>query len=151
MKFALDSNVILYFEGLNDELRQHRAQTLVSVIGKPNIVVPIQALLETFNRLSRAIGWTKVSAAAQTDIWFRHFKTQVTSNEVFEHAQELVVGHGFQVFDAVILAASNVAGASVLFSEDMQHGFFWRGVTIINPFSNDSDIFLRSLRYSKPH
>ena len=82
MKFALDSNVILYFEGLNDELRQHKAQTLISVIDKSNIIIPIQALIETFNRLSRAIGWTKSSAFAQTDFWFRRFKTQSTSEEI---------------------------------------------------------------------
>ena len=151
MKFALDSNVILYFEGLNDELRQHKAKTLISVIDKSNIVIPIQALVETFNRLSRAGGWTKSSASAQTDFWIRRFKTQSTSESVFEQAQELVVKHDFQVFDAIILAAANVAGASVLFSEDMQHGFFWRGVTIMYPFSNESDFFIDSLQKDKPH
>ena len=151
MKFALDSNVILYFEGLNDEVRQHKAQSLVSVIGRPNIVVPLQALIETFNRLSRAAGWTKPRAAAQTDLWFRRFKTQSTSEDIFEQAQELVITHDFQVFDAIILAAANAAGASVLFSEDMQHGFYWRSVTILNPFSSDCDVFIRSLSQARPH
>jgi predicted nucleic acid-binding protein len=56
------------------------------------------------------------------------------SASAFRQATSLVEHHEFQVWDAVILAASAEAGAAVLLSEDMQHGFHWSGVTIVNPF-----------------
>jgi hypothetical protein len=39
------------------------------------------------------------------------------------------------IWDAIILAAASEAGCRVLLSEDMQEGFTWGGVTIINPFA----------------
>jgi predicted nucleic acid-binding protein len=47
----------------------------------------------------------------------------------------LVTAHRFDIWDAVIVSASAEAGCRVLLSEDMQDGFVWRGMTIINPFA----------------
>ena len=57
--------------------------------------------------------------------------------------------HGFQAWDAIVLAAASAGGASVLLSEDMQDGFKWRGVAIANPFvEKPSPIVQRILRKS---
>jgi predicted nucleic acid-binding protein len=39
----------------------------------------------------------------------------------------------------VILAAAAEAGCRLLVSEDMQAGFTWGGVTIVNPFAAKPD------------
>ena len=49
-------------------------------------------------------------------------------------ALRLVTAHQFQVWDAVIWAASQHTGAAVLLSEDMQDGFTLNGMTVVNPF-----------------
>jgi predicted nucleic acid-binding protein len=49
-------------------------------------------------------------------------------------ALELAEQHGLNIWDAIILSVSASAGCRLLLSEDMQHGFEWRGVTIINSF-----------------
>ena len=67
-------------------------------------------------------------------LWIEHCELLDQSVASFRKALDLVSRHGFQVWDAVILAASAEAGAAVLLSEDMQHGFIWDGVTIVNPF-----------------
>lgn len=66
---ALDTNVLVYFEGMNDAPRQARAIEAVARIGHGRLVVPAQ-------------------------------------------------------------------GADLLLSEDLQDGFAWRGVTIVNPFAD---------------
>lgn len=43
--------------------------------------------------------------------------------------------HRLQTFDAIILAATAEAGCDVLYSEDMQNGFEWEGVRVVNPFA----------------
>jgi len=50
-------------------------------------------------------------------------------------AAELVKKYHFQLFDAVIVAASKENDCAVLYSEDMQHGLVVeKSLTIINPF-----------------
>lgn len=34
-----------------------------------------------------------------------------------------------------MLSASAEAGAAMLLSEDMQDGFVWRGLTVVNPYA----------------
>lgn len=46
----------------------------------------------------------------------------------------LAADHNLQVWDALILSTAASAGCRVLLSEGMQHGFVWRGCTIVNPF-----------------
>jgi predicted nucleic acid-binding protein len=151
MKFALDSNIILYFEGIDDKHRQNIAQHLVSLIGRPNLIVPIQALAECVNRLSKVSGWSRPMACSQMNLWFERFATQDTTRAVYGAAEDLSVRHGLQFFDSIILASAHVASADVLLSEDMQDGFCWRGVTIINPFAVAPNPLMRSMLPTKSH
>jgi predicted nucleic acid-binding protein len=59
-----------------------------------------------------------------------------TTHAVFGTALDLAADHQLQMFDAIILAASAEAGCRMLLSEDMQDGFVWRGVTVVNPFAD---------------
>lgn len=47
----------------------------------------------------------------------------------------LAAGHGLQIWEAIILAVSAEARCRLLLSEDMQDGFTWRGLTVVNPFA----------------
>jgi predicted nucleic acid-binding protein len=135
MIFALDSNIILYAEGINDAERQDIANRLVMAVGIRNLVVPLQALGEMAFSIERRLKVKKEVALAMVLPWFDNLRTQETTRTVFQDAMNLTSNHQFQFWDAIILSAAKVGGASVLFSEDMQHGFFWEGVTILNPFS----------------
>jgi predicted nucleic acid-binding protein len=57
-----------------------------------------------------------------------------TTSELLSIAFSLASRHNLQTYDAIILAAAAEAGCDILYSEDMQHGFVWRGVEVINPF-----------------
>ena len=48
---------------------------------------------------------------------------------------DLATEHKLQFWDALILNVAADAGCSLLLSEDMQDGFAWRGVTVVNPFA----------------
>jgi predicted nucleic acid-binding protein len=50
-------------------------------------------------------------------------------------ALEIATVHRLQIFDAIILAAAAETDCRMLLSEDMQDGFVWRGVTVVNPFA----------------
>lgn len=135
MRIALDTNVILYAEGVNDENRRDLALRLINAIGTSNLVVPLQVLGETLNRLTRGTHMKKAEAVARLAPWFENIRTQDTDRTVFEGARDLVAKHHFQIWDAIILSAASAGGASILLSEDMHDGFRWRETIVVNPFT----------------
>ncbi|HWB99103.1 MAG TPA: hypothetical protein VG672_20485, partial [Bryobacteraceae bacterium] len=53
--------------------------------------------------------------------------------------------HHFGIWDAVILSAASQAGCRLLLSEDLQDGFTWGGVTVVNPFASPRHALLEAL------
>jgi predicted nucleic acid-binding protein len=47
---------------------------------------------------------------------------------------DLAIDHGLQIWDALIMAVAAGNRCRLLLSEDLQNGFIWRGVTVVNPF-----------------
>ena len=58
-----------------------------------------------------------------------------TTADILDRAFLLAANHGLQTYDAIIIGAAAEVGCIILYSEDMQHGFEWNGVQIINPFA----------------
>lgn len=145
MLAALDSNIIIYAEDIHSDERHSAAQKLVEQIKVDRIVLPLQSVGETLSWLIRKGGIPKAIAADRMEDWTGQFATQSTTLNVFKLCRELVALHDFQVWDAVILASAAEAGADILLSEDMQHGFTWRGVTIVNPFLKEPSSLLLKL------
>ncbi len=54
--------------------------------------------------------------------------------ETHERAWEIFCATNFGIYDANIIAAAELAGCDVLYTEDMNHGQRIGGVTIRNPF-----------------
>ena len=42
---------------------------------------------------------------------------------------------GFSFYDCLIVAAAYTGGCKVLYTEDMHSGYKYRGLTIVNPFT----------------
>jgi predicted nucleic acid-binding protein len=60
-------------------------------------------------------------------------------------AADLATDRHFAIWDAVILAAASQGGCRYLLSEDLQDGFTWGGVTVLNPFAAPRLALLNSL------
>ena len=56
---------------------------------------------------------------------------------------DLAADHGLSIWDAVIVAGAAQAGCRLLLSEDLQNGFTWQGVTVVNPFAPEVHPLLR--------
>ncbi len=68
-----------------------------------------------------------------------------TSLDVMLVAADLAVDHNLGIWDAVILSAASRSGCRLLLSEDLQEGFTWAGVTVVNPFSSPQHALLQAL------
>jgi predicted nucleic acid-binding protein len=60
-------------------------------------------------------------------------------------AADLATDHHFSIWDAVILSAASQSGCRLLLSEDLERGFTWAGVTVVNPFASPQHALLQAL------
>jgi predicted nucleic acid-binding protein len=132
--FALDSSILIYAEGADDDKRREIAASFIAHIGHNRIVLPVQAAGETLNWLVRKGGFSKNDAVTRIRQWLELCIPVAVTPKVFRAATSLVAEHDFQMWDAVIVASGAEAGATYLLSEDMQHGFGWSNIVILNPF-----------------
>jgi len=133
---ALDTNVLAYAEETNGPVLQRRVLAIVEKLLPEGTVVPAQALGELFNVLVKKAQWQAAEAAAAVTAWGDTFPVVETSPDVMLAAIELTQQHQLGIWDAVILASAAEAHARLLLSEDLQDGFTWRGVTVVNPFAS---------------
>jgi predicted nucleic acid-binding protein len=77
--------------------------------------------------------------------WRDAFPVVATSTEVMLAAADLAADHQLGIWDAVILSTASQWGCRLLLSEDLQEGFTWAGVTVVNPFSSPQHALLHAL------
>jgi predicted nucleic acid-binding protein len=145
MRFALDTNILVYAEGLNDAARKHRALALVAALPQGDTLIPVQVLGELFAVLVKKAGRTPVQARVAITAWSDSFDTVPSSPRAMALAAELSASHGLGIWDALIIAAAAQAGCRWLLSEDLQDGFTWGGLTVCNPFGAVSNPYISSL------
>ncbi len=145
MKFALDTNVLVYAEGFNDVRRRDIAVDLIQRLPRDAVVIPVQVLGELFNVLVRKAGQTHSEAREALLYWRSAFQLMETSAETLLSAVDLATDHHLGVWDAIVLSAAAQAGCSLLLSEDLQEGFTWGGVTVTNPFAPTRHVLLDAL------
>lgn len=134
MRVALDTNILAYAEGVNGPSMKKSALELIERLPQSSVVVPIQALGELFQVLVRKASRSPSDARSAILGWRNAFGMVETSPSILLAAVDLAVQQ-FGIWDAIILSAAAEADCQLLLSEDMQNGFVWRGVTIVNPFA----------------
>jgi len=134
-RIALDTNVLAYAEGVNGVGRQAVATQILRDLAEDEIVIPAQAVAELFTLLIRKVRRPMPEVRAAVLGWHDAYLVGDTSSGVLLDAMELAASHRFALSDAIMLAAAAASGCRWLFSEDMQDGFTWRGVTVRNPFA----------------
>ena len=131
---AVDTNVLVCAEGIDDPTRKVLARQIFSQIPREQFVISVQTIGEMFNVLTRR-GVPHEEARKRTLDWKESLTVQETSASLMDTAVEVATAHRLRVWDAVVLAAAAEARCDVLLSEDFQDGFAWRGVTVLNPFA----------------
>jgi predicted nucleic acid-binding protein len=129
-KAFFDTNVLIYTVAEND--RTLRAERLLMSGG----VVGVQVLNEFVSvaRRKMHMPWADVIEALDAIRVLCPSPVPVT---IHTHETALMVAqqHGFEIYDALVVAAALEAGCSTLYSEDLQDGqVIDRKLTLRNPF-----------------
>ena len=149
MRVALDTNVLAYAEGVNGLAMKKAALELVDRLPQSLVVLPVQSLGELFQVLVRKAGRSPAEARLAILGWRNAYTLVETSSDVLLAALDLTVRR-FSIWDSIILCAAAEADCHLLLSEDMQDGFVWRGVTILNPFAKPKHPQLEALLRGRP-
>jgi predicted nucleic acid-binding protein len=134
MRVALDTNVLVYAEGLGDEVRCQLAGELIAQLNPTNSIVAVQVLGELSRVLTNKMKKSGSEVRELLLSWSDGMVVADTTWTAFQSAMDLSVDHQISMWDALILAVAAENKCRLLLSEDFQNGFTWRGVTVVNPF-----------------
>jgi len=135
MRLALDTNVLAYAEGLGDAGRCDQARHWVRRAAGAQAVLPLQVLGELQRVLVIKGRRSPADAREAVLSWSDAFEVAGATWPTMQAALDLCADHQLAMWDALILATAADARCRLLLTEDLQHGFTWRGVTLVNPFA----------------
>lgn len=145
MRIAIDTNILAYAEGIGDAARRDASLELLNRLPAGNVVLPAQTLGELFRVLTGKAKCLPDVSRMRIQQWADSFDVADSTWSAFQAAFDLTVDHNLQIWDALILAITAENHCRVLLSEDMQDGFTWRGVTVVNPYRIPSHPLLTAL------
>lgn len=134
MRIALDTNILAYAEGVGNTSRCARAVALVGQFPVERIIIPAQTLGELFRVLVAKANRTANDARQAILSWADSFEVADSTWPAFQSAFDLAADQGMQIWDALILAVAAENRCRLVLSEDLQDGFTWRGLTVVDPF-----------------
>jgi predicted nucleic acid-binding protein len=149
VRIAFDSNFLLYLalvaRSPEDERKNLAAHDLLlSLPDNVERIAPYQVLGECYRVMLRS-GYAREACRRIVMEWADGFETVDSREDAFIAAIDLATDHKLQFWDALIINVAADAGCRLLLSEDLQPGFVWRGVTIVNPFAPTMDHRLAQL------
>jgi predicted nucleic acid-binding protein len=126
----VDTNILIY-AFTSDDPRSERAEAILAAGG----TISVQVLNEFVNvsRRKQRRDWSEIAKILEVLKALLDPPRPLTM-EIHEAAIGIARDHGFHFYDSLIVSAALQAGCLVLYSEDLQHGQRFEGLTIQNPF-----------------
>ncbi len=131
----LDTSILVYTDDASAPEKRKRATSLVGEqMRRGKAVVSIQVLQEYFVAATRKLGVPPETAQRKVEILARGQVVRFEPADVIA-AIELHRLARISFWDALIVHAARVAGAAVLYSEDLHSRGVLGGVHVVNPFA----------------
>jgi predicted nucleic acid-binding protein len=131
----LDANVLVYAYDVTDRAKQSIAQDLVRRAVAGGMVISTQVLAEfaatLLHKLTPAPSSADVIALLDT---LAPIRLIAPDHDIVRRAVEAKAAYGLHFYDGMIVAAAERAGCERIWSEDLNPGQKYFGVTVANPF-----------------
>ena len=133
-RFFLDTNIVAYADDLDAPGKQTVALDLLGrAYAESAGIISLQVLQEYFVTATRKLGVAPADARRKVELLARMEMVRLDGTDVLA-AIDLQGLHGLSFWDALIIQAALLARCSILYSEDLQHGFRLGSLRIVNPF-----------------
>ena len=129
-----DTNILVYSDDASAPAKQERASSLlVEHLSADTAVLSLQVLQEYFATLTHKLNAPADKAQRRVEIFSC---AKVVRFEIADLIASIELHRLTNVsfWDAMIVHAARIGGASLLYSEDFQHGKVLGGVRVVNPF-----------------
>jgi predicted nucleic acid-binding protein len=129
-----DTNILVYCDDASAPRKQSRAIRLITDHQQSGLsVISLQVLQEYFAAATKKLGVDPELAQRKIQLLARGLVVRLEPGDMIA-AIELHRLTRISFWDALIVHAARLAGAAVLYSEDLQHGLVLGGVPVVNPF-----------------
>lgn len=135
-KYFVDTNILVYAHDRSAGAKHDRARTLIEQLWQSgNGVISTQVLQELCLNLRRkANPPLQIEETRRLLQDYLSWEVVVNSPESVVQALEIEDRYKTSFWDALILHAAEISGASVLYSEDFSANQKYGSVRIVNPF-----------------
>ena len=129
-----DTNILIYADDDSSPHKQSQSIQLIADYQRRGLmVISLQVMQEYFAGSTRKLGVDPELAQRKVHVLARGRVVRFDADDVIA-AIELHRLSQISFWDAMIVHAARLAGAAVLYSEDLQHGALLGGVPVVNPF-----------------
>ncbi len=128
----LDSNVLIYAVSKHDADR-HKYAVANRILQEESVAISTQVMQEFFVNATTKGGMANDEAREWLNALVEFPCVQTTRDLVFDaidHASRYRINY----FDAAIIAAAERSGATIVYTEDLNHGQQYGRVKVLNPF-----------------
>ena len=130
----IDTNVLVYLFDAGSPGKQERARSLLEEVGD-SAIVSIQVLGEFYVAVTRKLERPLPEAQAQAAVYaLCELQVRPLNESLVKAAIRRSRASKLSYWDALIVETAIEAEATVLLSEDMQHGQRFDGMRVVNPF-----------------
>jgi len=132
---AVDTNVLFYAHDPRDPDKQLTAKSLIESLVDGVLLWQVACEYLSASRKLEPLGYSRHQALQDVRDLRSAWRTILPSWQVLEASHQLMEEHSLSFWDALILAASQEAGVSRLYSEDIDPRMKLDGLEIVNPFT----------------
>ncbi|MEM7531422.1 MAG: PIN domain-containing protein [Chloroflexota bacterium] len=133
----IDSNIWLYvFQPELEPIKTPLSQKLIRE-NRTKIIMSSQVVVEVSSNLLKKYEYDEYFVYKFIYESYRRYKVINIDEEILVKASQIRQEHLFSYWDSIIASAALVAGATILYSEDMDTGLVLADqLTIVNPFEH---------------
>ena len=141
---SLDTNILIYAADSSAPEKQQICSDLVEYFISVRGRLPLQCLNEFYSLTTRRPLLRPAQARMIVERFLGSLVIVPSTISDTVLAMQMQEQHNIQFFDALLLATALNAGCTTFFSEDMQDGRAYMGITVRNPLSAGFDLKLLS-------
>lgn len=131
----LDTNVLVYAVSrlAGDARKSAVARALIKPSGQ---FISLQVLQEFYRVAThpKKLGFTHDEAVRLCNAWRQSFVVLEPTLSLFDDSLAICARYQVSYFDSAVIAAAAQCGCQTLYSEDLNAGQAYGGVTVVNPF-----------------
>lgn len=129
-----DTNIFVYADDSSNPVRRQKAVALIEeYVQSKSLTISLQIIQEYYAAATRKLQVDPELAQAKVELMAQMRVVRLQERDIIS-AIELHRLHKLPFWDAMVVHAARLGGARVLFSEDLDHGRSWGGLTVISPF-----------------